>query len=176
MTRENMRHITFIGMPSAGKTKIGRRVAELLDWRFVDIDDLIKAHYGAATLKEVVDSITPGEFTALEGAIAIGLTMELREPTIIAPGGSIIYHTGAMEALKERTCIVYLRATLGTIERRIARRPDRGIVFAPGEGIPELYARRVPHYEEWADVTIDADRHRTQIAERFAQQLQEQVL
>ena len=39
----------------------------------------------------------------------------------------------------------------------------RGIAFGPGESLDTLYAQRVPIYESWAEITIEADPNRNDI-------------
>ena len=164
---------TLIGMPTAGKTKIGGIVARELGWEFVDLDDRICEHARVDTLQELVDQTSSEEFGLIEGAVAIMTVRSLVSPTIIATGGSIIYSPQAMERLYRTSHIIYLRATLETVTRRVARKPNRGIVFKPGETLADLYARRVPEYERWAHMTVDTDNDRHLVAERLSKDIAE---
>lgn len=161
--------ITFIGMSAAGKMKVGKELSRLLGRDFVDIDDRIVHLVGGNGLEEIVKTISPDEFAALENYACIRTVVNLARPTIIATGGSMIYHEHAMEVLSRETCIIYLRATLETIARRVAKDPARGIVFAPGETLGDLYARRVPLYEKWAHQTVCADGKRRDVARELAE-------
>lgn len=119
-TKKHPKHVTLIGMPSAGKTKVGRLLAEHLECDFVDIDDRIVEHYGAMTLQEIVNNLSPEEFAAQESSVAIGTVLSLSRPTIIATGGSMVYHEKAMRVLDQHTYIIHLYASLETIKRRVA--------------------------------------------------------
>lgn len=165
--------ITLIGMPAAGKTKVGRRLAEILSIDFVDTDEQVVATMGCEneTLYTIVGRLSPKEFAIAEEAIAIHTLLGLQRPTVIATSGSMVYSDRAMSMLRERSFIVYLRATLETIQRRVAKRPDRGLVLSPGETIADLYKRRVPLYEKWACHTVDSDGNRNHLAEKLAQEL-----
>ncbi len=163
--------ITLIGMPGAGKTKMGKLLAQHLGFAFIDIDDLIKAHFGVTSLQEVVP-----EVTKVEGPIAIQTLASLTGPTVIATGGSIVYNEGAMKQLKRKTHIICLHASLETITLRIAKNPNRGIVLAPGETLAGLYARRMPLYRKWADSTVQTDHHRKKIVKGLAEELAKKLV
>ncbi len=62
-----------------------------------------------------------------------------------------------MAHLKELGKIIYLKLSLPAVTRRISNLADRGIAFAPGQTLADVYAQRTPLYERWADITIDAD-------------------
>lgn len=166
--------ITFIGMPSAGKTKVGEILAGELEIKFIDIDQQIVAHEGAANLQEIVDRLSPEEFGKLESRVAIETVEGLSEPTIIATGGSMIYYDDAMRVFQKHTRVIHLYASLQTIERRVAKKPDRGIVFAPGETLAGLYDRRMPLYSKWAHQTVSTDGKRRPVAEALAGELRKE--
>ena len=77
--------------------------------------------------------------------------------TVIATGGSAVYYDRSMSHLKELGTIVYLSLPLSSIEERLNNISTRGITMAPGETLSDLYNRRVPLYEKYAQITIDAD-------------------
>src|SRR5262249_48923674 len=128
--------VTLIGMPATGKTRVGDNLAEILNLPFVDTDRLIIEHLKADRLEQVVDTITPEAFAAVEEAVGVLAAFATRQ-TIIATSGSMVYYERAMQFLQENTHVVYLEASLKTIKRRVARRPNRGIVFAPGETLAD---------------------------------------
>ncbi len=163
--------VTLIGMPAAGKTKIGKLLARSARCGFVDIDEVLTKRFGAAKLQEIVSRLSPTEFAAAEEAAAIETATGLLVPTVIATGGSMVYLERAMRHLSRHTHIIYLKVSFETVVRRVARWPDRGIVFAPGETLADLYKRRMPLYEKWAHRTINTDRERPTIAARLAAQL-----
>lgn len=167
--------ITLIGMPTVGKTKVGKLLAELLGYQFVDIDDSIVTDQDASSLSEIVQSLSREQFIELEGAVALRTLAGLQKPTIIATGGSMIYNEAAMVALSSKTYIVHLEASLPTIARRVAKRPDRGIVFAPGETLTELYMRRMPLYRKWAHDSVNCDGKRKRAARKLAARFAEQI-
>ena len=62
-----------------------------------------------------------------------------------------------MAHLKGLGQIVYLRLSLSELTHRITNLDSRGIAFAPGQGLRDVYAQRSPLYERWADLTVDVD-------------------
>ena len=177
MNKSTVRSVTLIGMPSAGKTRVGKLLSETLRWPFVDTDHLIVDRFGAIGLQEVVDELSREEYAALEEAIGVATALTIRRPTVIATGGSMVYSQKAMQFLAKRTLVVYLEASLETIKRRVEKRPDRGIVFDPGETLADLYGRRIPMYRQWAHRTVDANGdHRRSIATGLAESLAKEDL
>ena len=152
--------ITLIGMPAAGKSKIGKYLSEIMRFPFIDTDDLIVQQYRAANLQEVVDYLSPelGAFADVEESVDILTALSLRRPTIIATGGSMVYQEKAMRRLRERTYIIYLEASLSTIEERLdGKLEKRGVIMKPRQTIADLYQERVPLYRKCAGRTVNAD-------------------
>ena len=169
--KAKVRHIVLIGMPSAGKTKVGKRLAKHLGWDFVDIDDRIREASKAKTLEELVSSVSAKRFAQIENNAVITTLRNLTRPTVIATGGSMVYCEEAMGVLARNALVIHLHASLPTILRRVAKRPNRGIVFAPGETMADLYARRMSRYQMWADKTVCTDGHRAKVAKELAKEL-----
>ena len=76
---------------------------------------------------------------------------------MIATGGSVIYADLALAYLQSNSHLVYLRATIETLQARIDNWSSRGIATAPGQSFTALYNEREPLYRHYADSTIDAD-------------------
>ncbi len=150
MDREN---ITLIGMPGSGKSTVGVVLAKALGCDFLDADLLIQARQGAL-LQELLDIHGLDAFLDMEQEAIRSISCRR---TVIAPGGSCVLRSGAMEHLKDLGRILYLRLSFAELERRITNLASRGIAFAPGQGLREVYDQRAPLYERWADLTVDAD-------------------
>ena len=60
--------VTLIGMAGAGKSTVGRAVAERLGWAYVDTDHLIESTYGAR-LQDVTDALDKERFLDVEAAL-----------------------------------------------------------------------------------------------------------
>lgn len=142
--------ITLIGMAGAGKSTVGRVLAERFGWRLVDTDHLIEAHYGAS-LQAIADRMSKDEFLDVEAQI-VGRVGVKR--SIIATGGSVIYRHATMEHLKRLGPVIHLDVELPTILTRISRNPDRGLAIAPGQTIEDLYNERKALYSRYSDYSL----------------------
>lgn len=145
--------VVLIGMAAAGKTTIGRLVADLLHWPHVDTDHLIESFYGTR-LQNIADSLTKEEFLNVEAEIIQVMRVNR---VVISTGGSAVYRPAAMEHLATLGPIIHLDVPLDIILERIARNPDRGLAIAPGQTIEELFAEREALYKKWATTSVSAD-------------------
>ena len=145
-----MENIILIGMPGAGKSTAGVVLAKTLGMDFLDSDLAICRRTGKP-LQHALDELGLEGFLGLEEQVILGLRPQ---NTVLATGGSVPLRDKAMAHLKSLGTVVYLQVPLPELEARISNITTRGIVFAPGETLADLYRRRVPIYERWADVTV----------------------
>src|SRR4051812_46587224 len=101
------KHIVLIGLPGAGKSTVGRMVAERLQAGFVDIDTILIRKEGKPITLIFAEKGEPAfremERKEVEAALA-------NEPAVIAPGGGWAAQPGALEDAKSRGYFVYLKA------------------------------------------------------------------
>ncbi|MDE2001866.1 MAG: shikimate kinase [Patescibacteria group bacterium] len=148
------RGITLIGMPGAEKSTIGRMLAEKLDMRFLDLDDVMREKTGKSP-SEFLRENGDEEFIRQEGLLADGCDLG---NTVFSPGGSIVYATAAMGKIKQATMVVYLRLPLSAIHDRLSgAAADRGIVGFGEKGLEALFQERTKLYEQFADMTVDCE-------------------
>ncbi|WP_367344535.1 shikimate kinase [Methanomethylovorans sp.] len=145
-------NITLIGMPGSGKTSIGKEVARVLEYDFVDIDKLIRKKAGLS-LQDIIDSQGDGALVQMEEEIVLGLG--IADDMVISPGGSIVYSDKAMTLLKERSIIIFLHTPLSRVQRQINNQDSRGIVGLKGRSLEKLFAERFPLYQKYADMSIN---------------------
>lgn len=143
--------ITLIGMPGAGKSTIGKQLAELLGWKFVDLDVLINKGESQSPA-EIIRERGEREFIELEEKYVLAL--DLAE-IVFSPGGSIIYSPKAMAKLQSETNIVYLDLPLEEIRKRLGRNLEpRGIIGLALSGLDNLYRERILLYQKFAHHTV----------------------
>ncbi|MDR2574535.1 MAG: shikimate kinase [Desulfovibrio sp.] len=138
--------IVLIGMAGAGKSTVGKEIARLTGWAYVDTDHLLEAAYGVP-LQHVADAFDKDTFIRAEGEMICSLKASR---AVIATGGSVVYHEAAMRHLSELGTLVHLDVPFAVIERRIAAKPDRGLTMAPGQTLADLFYERNPLYKGWA--------------------------
>ena len=148
-----MENLTLIGMPSAGKSTVGRLLAERMNYAFLDCDALIIAREGP--LSELIEKRGVEEFLRIEERICSQIEVNR---TVIAPGGSVCYSERAMEHFLRLGKVVYLKIGLEEVKRRIGDFKARGVAMRGKiNSLDVLYAERVPLLERWAQLTVSCD-------------------
>jgi len=140
-------------MPGAGKSFLGKRLANKLGYNFIDLDIEIEKVKGKS-IKKLLEELGDKELLRLEETEAVKL--KYIQKTIISPGGSIIYSKKAMELLKENSIIIFLNISLNEIKNRIKNLEQRGIVGLKEKGIDNLYLERTKLYKHYADIEVNA--------------------
>lgn len=156
-------HIVLIGMPGSGKSTVGALLAKLTGHTFIDTDPWIEQRENLP-LQTIVDREGVG-FRKYEEARIIELLPTITSPSIIATGGSVVYGTRVMSALKSIARIAFIFADEATLRSRIGNTP-RGI-SADGATFSELFDERQPLYHTWADYVVNG----TQAPEDVAQSI-----
>jgi shikimate kinase len=138
----------------AGKTVVGRRLAERLGRTFVDTDAEIERRSGA-TITEIFRERGEAEFRTLEReAIARACALD---SAVVATGGGAFVPDENRARMKASGAVVYLSADPGTLLARVGGGDDRPLLAgAPDrlERIRELLTARAAAYAE-ADWEID---------------------
>ncbi|MSP48312.1 MAG: shikimate kinase [Alphaproteobacteria bacterium] len=145
--------VVLIGLMGAGKTSIGRRLAQRLGLAFVDSDHEIETAAGC-TIETIFEMYGERAFRDCERRV-IGRLLE--EPVqIIATGGGAFMDAETRATVKSRGLSVWLRADLDLLLHRVARRANRPLLKRgdPREILAGLIAERHPVYAE-ADATVD---------------------
>ncbi len=155
LLRPGIARVILIGFMAAGKTTVGRLLAERLGWRFVDFDEEIVRRSGE-TVPEIFRQHGESVFRALEAR----LTAELRsqERAVLAPGGGWVTTPAALEGLPAGTALVWLRVSAEEALRRIGGGADRPLLAGadPLTRARALMDERESLYRR-ADVVIDVD-------------------
>jgi shikimate kinase len=103
-------------------------------------------------LQEYIDKNGVEAFLELEADIAEGIECE---STVLATGGSAVLKERAANHLASLGTTVYISLPLGDIEKRITDLSSRGVAMSRGETLGDVYERRVPIYEKYADIKVD---------------------
>ena len=142
--------VILIGMAGAGKSTVGKALAQRLNWACADTDHIIEAHYGVV-LQRIADTLSKDEFLDLECRVVLELRLSR---TVLATGGSVVYRERAMRHLSSLGPLVYLDVSLPVILERIACKPDRGLAIAPGQTVEDLFLEREELYRRYADISL----------------------
>ena len=145
-----MNNIILIGMPSCGKSTLGRLLSKELGYAFLDTDDVIIRRNGCP-LRDILDREGLDGFKQREEEAICSVEVQ---NTVIATGGSVVYSPTGMAHLKALGRTVYLQLSFPELERRLGDLHERGVAIAPGSTLLDLYHERVPLYEQYADITV----------------------
>lgn len=146
-----MQSITLIGMPGAGKSTIGKILADRLGFRFIDLDVVIKEKEGKSHA-EIAKKKGDDALIKIEEAYTLGLDFD---KVVFSPGGSIIYSPKAMQKVQNETSIFYLALPLEEIRKRLGKNAEtRGIVGFERLGLKGVFDEREPLYLSYANHVI----------------------
>lgn len=144
-------NVVLIGMPGSGKSTVGVVLAKMLNYEFVDSDIVIQQKM-KKRLEDIIFENGAEYFKKIENEINCGLDVS---HCVIATGGSAVFGSGAMEHFKKTGTVVYLKASLDSLESRLGNLDSRGVVHNPGETLFEIFTARSPLYEKYADIIIE---------------------
>ena len=147
------RAIVLVGMMGAGKSSIGRRLAQRLGTPFVDADAEIEAAAGM-TIAEIFATYGEGDFRSGEARVIARLLDDGCQ--VLATGGGAFMNENTRAAIRTKGLSVWLKADFEVLMRRVKRRStaDRPMLQGdPAQRIRELMDARYPVYAE-ADVTV----------------------
>ena len=146
-------NIVLIGMPGAGKSTIGVILAKVLGMNFIDSDLLIQEQEGLL-LKDIIKKEGQQGYIDIENQVNKDISVE---NTVIATGGSVVYCPEAMEHFRATSKLVYIKLSYDTINKRLGNIRQRGVVLRDGQTLLDLYEERIPLYERYAHITVDAE-------------------
>jgi shikimate kinase len=149
--------VVLVGLMGAGKTCIGRRLAQRLKLAFVDADAEIEAAAGC-TIADIFKYYGEREFR--DGERRVILRLLDRPAHVLATGGGAFMDPVVRARLRERAITVWLRADLDLLVGRVTRKGEARPLIA-GRDAREVLARlideRYPVYAQ-ADIAIDSAR------------------
>ena len=148
------RPIVLVGLMGAGKTSVGRRLAEKLGVAFVDADHEIEAAAGKPIKEIFADH---GETYFREGERRVIQRLIANGAQVLATGGGAYMNDETRARIQEHGISVWLNASLPLLMKRVAKRQDRPLLQAqdPEAVMRGLIDQRYPVYA-LADVTVES--------------------
>lgn len=143
-------------MMGSGKTTVGRALARRLRRPHFDSDAQVQERTGM-TVPEIFEARGEAAFRAEEAAV-LAEAVASPEPAVISVAGGAVLDPANRKVLAEGGTVVWLRATVDTLSRRVGDGRGRPLLADDPRGaLARLYEERRPLYEELADVVIDVD-------------------
>lgn len=148
--------VLLVGMMGAGKTTVGRIVADRLGWPYVDSDEEVEAATGH-TVAELFDAGGEQAFRPLESE-ALAKAVAGDGPVVVSVAGGAVLDPVNRDLLRRSGLVVWLRAKPVTLVGRVAGGTHRPLLAGdPAGSLDRLDAVRRPLYEEVADAVVDVD-------------------
>ena len=157
----------------AGKTTIGKQLAETLSMEFMDSDHEIESRTGV-TIPHIFDVEGEEGFRRREEAMIDELTQ--KQNIVLATGGGAVIREINRHHLENRGTVIYLHASIDQLLERTSRDKNRPLLQTenPRAKLEELMAVREPLYRQIADIVIDTEQQPvTRVVKRIEQKLQE---
>lgn len=153
---ETLPNIYLVGPMGAGKTTVGRHLAELLGREFLDSDHEIERKTGA-TIPWIFEKEGEVGFRQRETLVINELTE--RAQLVLATGGGVVTQQPNREFLKNRGIVIYLYTPVEIQLQRTYRDKNRPLlqVENPERKLRDLLALRDPLYREVAHYIIETN-------------------
>ena len=150
------RNIFLVGPMGAGKSTIGRHLADELHLEFFDSDQEIERRTGA-DIAWIFDLEGEDGFRKREETVINDLTD--MQGIVLATGGGSVVSKAIRNRLSARGIVVYLQTTIDKQVARTQRDKRRPLLQNddPEQVLRDLAAERNPMYEEVADYVVDTD-------------------
>lgn len=141
------RPIVLVGLMGAGKSTVGRRLANMIGRRFIDADDAIEVA-ARRSIPEIFDEFGEAYFRNGERRVIARLIEE--ERGVIATGGGAFVDPQTRALILERALAVWIDCDIDTLVERTARRNTRPLLRGgdPKAILTGLLERRKPFYEQ----------------------------
>jgi shikimate kinase len=147
------RTVALVGLMGAGKTTVGRRLAQALALPFIDADEAIATAAGRSIEDIFADR---GECEFRRGERQVIARLLAGPPHVLATGGGAFINPETRALMKARAITIWLRAPLEVLMRRVSKRDHRPLLKEddPQAVMQRLMDERYPIYAE-ADLTVD---------------------
>lgn len=149
-------NLVLVGPMGAGKSSIGRRLAERFGLAFVDADAFVEQSTGAS-ISAIFDHVGEAGFRERERSALAELLAG--DGQLVATGGGAVLDADNRRLMRERGFVVYLCAGIDSQLRRLGRDRTRPLLQRGDreQVLRELAAHREPLYREVADLVMDTD-------------------
>ena len=137
-------------MAGAGKSSIGKMLANYLKFELVDSDQLIEVNQNKS-LQEILVENGIQEFKKIEEAAI--LSVEFNQ-TVLATGGSAIFSKKAMNHIKSNSSVIYLEVSFEDIMDRVPDFSNRGFIKEVDQTMEYAFNERENIYREFADYIV----------------------
>lgn len=148
-------HVVLIGLPGAGKSSVGRRLAKEMERPFADADEQLELRTGR-TVPRLFREEGELAFRQLEMQVLADL-LSRDTPLVVAAGGGADVSEEVRSLLAEAAAVVWLRGSREFLLSRTDPSHRPLLVDDPSGALARLDAERAAHYAEIADHVVDVE-------------------
>jgi 3-dehydroquinate synthase len=165
-------NIVLTGFMGVGKTEVGRRLAELLEMKFIDTDTAVESAVGMK-IPDIFQKYGEERFRCEEAAVI--RKAALCSNCVIATGGGVVLNPENMRALREKGMIILLSAQPSVIADRVMKTAKRPLLQGDdlNKRIRNLLSERAPCYQDCDDRIDTSELSIEQVVERIISLLDE---
>jgi len=147
--------VVLIGMMGSGKSTVGRALAGLTGWRYLDNDELVGIVSGRRA--EDIDADDGDVALHQVEADALRLALSMPRPLVVGAAAWVVEHQPSVELLRAQPAVIYLRAQPETLRSRIDQGSGRRRDATDLGWLRARAAEREAAYLALARVVIDTD-------------------
>lgn len=168
-------NIVLCGFMGCGKSTVGKKLSQMTQMEFVDMDGYIEKRAGMK-IPDIFEKHGEGFFRDLEHEAAVELSQ--RGGYVVATGGGALTFQRNVDAFKEGGVIVLLDTPLRVLQLRLKNDRNRPLLQRPDRFrfIRELRQKRMPLYRRAADVVIPTKGSPNAVCRQVLQALEEKNL
>ena len=150
-------NIFLIGMMGSWKSTVGKKLAKLLDLKFLDTDDEIE-EATEQTVVEIFEVRGEAQFREMESAYFVEKSQQ--PGYVISTGGGIVVSEANRIALQNNGITIFLKASPETLLHRIKNTDKRPLLHGddPLFLLSKIWKERQKFYEESAHLTVETNR------------------
>ena len=167
--QKEFKNVILTGMMGSGKTTVGKELAAVLNYDFIDLDEVIENKYGKIT--DIFSQKGEKYFREIE-------TQELKKfenqsNFVLSTGGGVILKDENIKILKDLGQVFYLSAKSETIYNRIKNQKHRPLLNTqnPKNTIEEILSKRLEKYEKSGEKIITDNKNAKEIAGEIYEKL-----
>lgn len=142
--RKEVMNIVLIGMPGCGKSTIGKRLANKLGKKFVDLDEVIVERAGKS-IPEIFAEQGEKAFRKLEAEVVADICKEKGQ--VISTGGGVVTVTDNKPMLRQNAAVIF-------IERELSLLSTNGRPLSLSRPLEDIYNERIDAYNSWSDYKV----------------------
>jgi len=150
------RNICLIGLPTAGKTRIGRLLFQHLNMGYINTNDLMRQKYNRE-IPEMITQFGNEGFLDMETEIIQSLN---HQNVVLATGGSVIHREKSMDHIKNvlKADVYHLFLSKKVFLERMnkSNEKEKGIIINKDQTLTDLYNERMGLYDNHSDFIIKA--------------------